>query len=195
MSRSLRACVPAVLAVLALASGCATGDNAPAKEGEFTFVSPGGQTRIFYPPQERGRVSGLAGESLLEPGRRIALDGYEGKVVVLNLWGSWCGPCRSEADDLQSVQDKTAGQGVQFVGIDVRDDRAAASDFVRDRKLTYPSIYDESGRTLLALKNYPRSTVPSTIVLDRQHRVAAIYLTELLESDLLPEVQKVATEP
>ena len=53
------------LAVLALASGCATGDNAPAKEGEFTFVSPGGQTRIFYPPQERGRVSGLAGESLL----------------------------------------------------------------------------------------------------------------------------------
>ncbi len=131
---------------------------------------------------------------MLEPGKRVDLDAYRGKVVVLNLWGSWCGPCRSEADDLQAVQDKTAGEGVQIVGIDVRDDRAAASDFVRDRKITYPSIYDESGRTLLALKNYPRSTVPSTIILDRQHRVAAIFLTELLESDLLPEVQKIAAE-
>jgi thiol-disulfide isomerase/thioredoxin len=179
-----------------LIGGCATaGDEAVSKGGEFTFVSPGGQTRIFYPVEQRGRVSAPNGESLLEPGRNLGLADFKDQVVVINLWGSWCGPCRSEADDLQAVQDKTAGQGVRVLGVDVRDSREAASDFHRDRKLTYPSIYDPSGRSLLALENYPRGTIPSTIVLDRQHRVAAIFLTEMLESDLLPEVQKVAAEP
>jgi thiol-disulfide isomerase/thioredoxin len=184
-----------VAAALALVGGCATqGDDAVSSGGEFTFVSPGGQTRIFYPQNERGRVSGLAGESLLEPGKQIGLDDFKGQVVVLNIWGSWCGPCRSEADDLQAVQDKTAGQGVQLLGIDVRDSRSAATDFHRDRGLTYPSIFDPAGRSLLALRQFPRSTVPATIVLDRQHRVAAIFLEAMLEPDLLPEVQKVAAE-
>ncbi|GAA4620924.1 TlpA disulfide reductase family protein [Saccharopolyspora hordei] len=194
--RKLVARVGVALAAVALVAGCATqGDDAVANGGEFTFVSPGGQTRLFYEPEERGRVSGLAGESLLEEGKKISLDDFPGQVVVLNIWGSWCGPCRSEADDLQAVQDKAGPQGVQVLGINVRDDRTAAADFHRDRGLTYPSIFDPSGRSLLALRQFPRSTVPATIVLDRQHRVAAIFLTELLESELLPEVQKVAAEP
>jgi thiol-disulfide isomerase/thioredoxin len=185
-----------VAAALTLVGGCATqGDDAVSSGGEFTFVSPGGQTRLFYPQNERGRVSGLAGESLLEPGKQIGLDDFKGQVVVLNIWGSWCGPCRAEADDLQTVQNKTAGQGVQLLGIDVRDSRSAAVDFHRDRGLTYPSIFDPAGRSLLALRQFPRSTVPATIVLDRQHRVAAIFLEGMLERDLLPEVQKVASEP
>lgn len=184
-----------LLAAIALAGGCATaGEDAVSDNGEFTFVSPGGQTRIFYPQGERGKVSELTGESLLEPGKQIRLSQYENQVVVLNMWGSWCPPCRREADDMQAVQNKTRSMGVQFLGIDVRDDRTAASDFMTDRGLTYPSIFDPSGRTMLALDNYPRSVVPSTIVLDRQHRVAAIYLTDLLESDLLPQVRKVANE-
>ncbi|GAA0505193.1 TlpA disulfide reductase family protein [Saccharopolyspora thermophila] len=184
-----------VAAALTLVGGCATqGQDAVATGGEFTFVSPGGQTRIFYPQQDRGRVSGLAGENLLEPGKQIGVDDFPGKVVVLNIWGSWCGPCRSEADDLQAVQDKTAAQGVQVLGINVRDSRSAASDFHRDRGLTYPSIFDPAGRSLLALRQFPRSTVPATIILDRQHRVAAVFLTEMLESELLPEVQKIAAE-
>lgn len=183
------------VATFGLAAGCATtGDDAVKEGGEFTFVSPEGQTRIFYPPADRGRVDGLTGENLMEPGKKIRLSDFKDQVVVVNLWGSWCGPCRAEADDLQAVQDKTAAQGVTVLGVDVRDDRSAASDFVRDRKLTYPSIFDPSGRSLLSLENYPRSSVPSTVVLDRQHRVAAIFLTPLLESDLLPEVQKVANE-
>jgi hypothetical protein len=85
---------------------------------------------------------------------------------------------------------------VQFLGIDVRDDaRSAPQDFVRNIGVTYPSIYDPPGRSLLALKGYPRNIVPSTIVLDRQHRVAAIFLMTLLDSDLLPVVQRLAAEP
>lgn len=184
-----------LLAVFVFATACATGGEDSSSEAEeFTFVSPGGQTRIFYPPEERGRVSGLSGEDLLKPGKELSLSQFEGQVVVVNLWGSWCGPCRAEADDLQAVQDKTYDQGVRLLGVDVRDSRAAAADFHRDRGLTYPSIYDPSGRSLLALRGYPRSAVPSTIILDRQHRVAAVFLTQLLERELLPEVRKVANE-
>ena len=96
---------------------------------------------------------------------------------MLNIWGSWCGPCRAEAPDLQFVAQQTAADGVSVLGVDVRDDRAAAADFVRDRGITYDSVFDPPGRTLAALRGYPRNTVPSTIVLDRQHRVAAVYLT------------------
>lgn len=182
--------------VVALLGGCATaGDDAVDEKGEFTFVSPGGQTRIFYPEPERGRVPEMAGESLTEEGKKVRLSDFDGQVVVLNLWGSWCGPCRSESDDMQAVHQKLGPQGVTVLGIDVRDSRSAAADFHRDRGLTYPSIYDPSGRSLLSLRHYPRGTVPSTIVLDRQHRVAAVFLTEMLESELLPEVQKIAAEP
>jgi thiol-disulfide isomerase/thioredoxin len=187
----------ALLAALALlVAGCATGGDAVARGGQFEFVSPGGQTKIFYdPPADRGKVTGIEGESLLEPGHTITLDDFAGQVVIVNLWGSWCGPCRSEADDLQRVADATEADGVALLGIDLRDDRSAASDFITDRGLRWPSIYDPPGRSLLGLRGYPRNVVPSTIVLDREHRVAAIFLTELLDVDLLPVVQRIAAEP
>ncbi|WP_243790232.1 TlpA disulfide reductase family protein [Saccharopolyspora gloriosae] len=194
--RSLLTRAALAVATVSLLGGCATaGKDAVEQGSEFTFVSPGGQTRIFYPEAERQHLTKLGGESLLEEGKRIGLQDFPGEVVVVNLWGSWCGPCRAEADDLQAVQDKAGPQGVQVLGIDVRDSRSAAMDFHRDRGLSYPSIFDPSGRSLLALKQYPRSAVPSTIILDRHHRVAAVFLTEMLESELLPEVQKIASEP
>ncbi|HEU0088134.1 MAG TPA: TlpA disulfide reductase family protein [Pseudonocardiaceae bacterium] len=177
-------------------AGCATGTDAVARGGSFEFVTPGGKTDIFYdPPATRGTVGELSGDSLTEPGRTISLDDYRGQVVVLNVWGSWCGPCRSEADDLVRVADATAAQGVQFVGINVRDSRQAGADFARDFGLTYPSIYDPPARTLFALGGAPRAVVPLTIVLDREHRVAAVFLRQLLAADLLPVVQRIATDP
>jgi thiol-disulfide isomerase/thioredoxin len=112
--------------------------------------------------------------------------------VVLNIWGSWCGPCRTEAPELQSVQDQT---GAVVLGIDVRDDRPAATDFVRARSITFDSIFDAPGRTLAALRGYPRNTVPSTLVLDRQHRVAAVYLTTIRVPELVPLIQRLQAEP
>ncbi len=196
----MRRLVPVLVAVAALAllAGCATGKDAVVQGGgDFSFVAPGGQTRIFYdPPSARGALHGLSGDSLTRPGRTIGLDDFPGTVVVINIWGSWCGPCRTEADDLQRVYEATRASGVAFLGIDVRDDiRSAATDFVSERGITYPSIYDPPGRSLLALHGYPRNTVPSTIVLDRRHRVAAVFLTELLATDLQPVVQRIAAEP
>ncbi|MGH3925148.1 MAG: TlpA family protein disulfide reductase, partial [Pseudonocardiaceae bacterium] len=96
---------------------------------------------------------------------------------------------------LVQVANATADQGVQFIGIDVRDSRQAGADFARDFGLTYPSIFDPPGRTLLALKGIPRSVVPLTVVLDRRHRVAAVFLHAVHAQDLQPVVQRIAGEP
>jgi len=185
-----------VLAAAVLLAGCATGPDAVARGGSFEFVSPGGKTDIFYdPPGRRGTVGQLAGDSVTQPGTTVSLAQYPGHVVVLNVWGSWCGPCRSEAAELVQVANVTAGQGVQFLGIDVRDSRQAGADFARDFGLTYPSIFDPPGRTLFALAGLPRSVVPLTIVLDRHHRVAAVFLHAVHAQDLRPVVQRVAGEP
>lgn len=187
----------AALAVVVLvATGCATGDDAVAQGGGFEFVSPGGKTDIFYPEAERQQLPEVAGEDLFDPDKRIAAADYEGKVLLINLWGQWCGPCRTEAPELQRFFEKNRDRGVRLMGIDLRDyNRAAPQDFMRDRGLTYPSIYDPSGRSLLNLTGYPRSVVPSTIIVDRQGRVAAIFLRDVLSSDLRPVVDRLLAEP
>lgn len=194
----MRRLLPALAAVLALlvVAGCSASKDAVATGQEFQFVAPGGKTTILYdPPSSRGALPSLSGESLLAQGTTIGADDYKGKVLVVNIWGSWCGPCRAEAPDLEFALEQTSAQGVDMLGIDVRDDRAAATDFVRDRGLTYQSIFDPPGRTLAALSGYPRNTVPSTIVLDRRHRVAAVFLTRVQPSDLIPLLMRVAAEP
>ena len=163
---------------------------------EFQFVAPGGQTEIRYdPPDSRGAVGALAGESLLDPGAHVGLDDYAGRVVVLNVWGSWCGPCRVEAPDLEFVQHQTGAVGATVLGIDVRDDRTAAADFVRDRGLTYDSIFDPPGRTLAQLGGVPaQRRAARRWCSTGEHRVAAVYLRSIRVPELIPLVQRLAAE-
>ena len=187
----------ASLAVLAPVAGCSIGTDAVAQGGTFEFVAPGGKTDIFYdPPESRGRPGELAGPSLMDPAMTVSLNDFSGQVVVVNIWGQWCGPCRAEITELQKVYDATRRDGVAFLGIDVRDNnRDAARDFVIDRKVTYPSIYDPAMRTMIAFGGkFPTTVIPSTLVLDRQHRVAAVFLRELLAGDLMPVVQRLTAE-
>ncbi len=186
----------AAIMLAGLLAGC-TGRDAVAQGGTFEFVSPGGKTDIYYdPPSSRGRPGPLSGPDLADPARTLSLDDFAGRVVVVNVWGQWCGPCRAEIGQLQRVYDATRGVGVAFLGIDVRDtSRRAALDFVDDRHVTYPSIYDPAMRTLIAFGGkYPTTVIPSTLVLDRRHRVAAVFLRELLAQDLQPVVERVAHE-
>ncbi len=194
----MRSLLTVVLATAALLVGCSTGDDAVAQGGTFEFVAPGGKTDIFYdPPATRGIPGPLSGPDLMDPSRTISLDDFGGQVVVINIWGQWCGPCRAEVAQLQQVYDETRGDGVAFLGIDVRDnDIDGPRDFVTDRKVSYPSIYDPAMRTMIAFGGkYPTTVIPSTVVLDREHRVAAVFLRELLAEDLTPVVQRLAAEP
>ncbi len=185
-------------AVAGLVVGCSSGDDAVAQGGTFEFVAPGGKTDIYYdPPDHRGRPGPVAGPDLMDPSRTVSVEEFAGKVVVINVWGQWCGPCRAEATQLQQVYNATRADGVTLLGIDVRDNnRQAAQDFVKDRNVTFPSIYDPAMRTMIAFGGkYPTTVIPSTLVLDRQHRVAAVFLRELLAEDLQPVVQRIASEP
>jgi peroxiredoxin len=182
-------------ALLLVVAGCSTGTDAVATGTEFNFVSPGGQTDLTYEGDDRQPIPEMQGDSLMEEGKQIKLSSFKGKVVVINIWGAWCPPCRVEAPQLQKVWESHEDKGVQILGVDVRDDqRSAPEDFMRDTGLTYPSLYDPPGRSLLALKGYPRAAVPSTIVLDKEHRVAAVFLRDLLAEDLTPLLDRLLAE-
>ena len=107
-------------------------------------------------------------------GERIALADLRGTVVVLNVWGSWCAPCRAEVPELKAVAAQTSDEGVQFMGIDVRDNPAAARAFQRRFGIEYPSIDDRSGLVLAQFAGViPVSAVPSTVVADRSGMIRA----------------------
>lgn len=188
----MRAALLLAAGLVVFLAGCSTSKDAVAPAQDFTFVAPGGQTTILYdPPADRKKVS-FSGESLLHPGSTVGVDNYPGKVVIVNIWGWWCGPCREEAPQLQAVAQQT---GAAMLGIDVRDSRDKATDFVRDRGLTYDSIFDNPGRVLAQLHGFPRNAVPSTLVLDAQHRVAAVFLGVVRPTEIAPVVQRVQAEP
>ena len=183
-----------VIAMAALAA-CSTGNDAAVYGGSFTFVSPGGQTEFSYPVDQRGTVGNLSGPDLANKDATVALSDYAGKVVVVNFWGSWCSPCRAESDDLNAAAAALAGQGVQFLGVNVKDTREAGADFLTSKQVTYPSIFDPSMRTLLSIRGYPSGSIPSTIVIDRQGRVAHVWLEEISNPDqLISTVSQIAAE-
>lgn len=190
----------ATLAMVALGSvtlvACSddstAGTDAVAVGGTFQFHSPGGQTEIFYDEAERDNLADISGESLMDETKNINLADFEGQVVVLNAWGQWCAPCRSESDDLQTIHEElqAAGNGDTpggtVLGINVRDySRDIAQDFVTDNGITYPSIYDPPFMTAAQLGGVPASVIPTTIVLDKQHRPAAVFLREVTSQDVL----------
>lgn len=189
--------VAALLVSLALGvalTACGTGDDAVSQGDTFQFVSPGGQTVITYDQADRKHIADVSGENLTT-GKPLSLSDPEfaDKAVVINVWGSWCGPCRGEAAALEQVYEQYQGQGVNFLGINLRDNRQSAQDFVDDRHVGYPSIYDFAGASLAALTT-PTSVVPTTIVLDRQHRPAAVFLRAVSADELGAMVGKVIAE-
>jgi thiol-disulfide isomerase/thioredoxin len=111
----------------------------------------------------------------------------------VNVWGSWCAPCRSEAPDLVAASEELADDGVEFLGINSRDlDRAAARAFQRRFEVPYPSIYDQQGRTLLAFRGtLSPNAIPSTVVIDQEGRVAASVIGEVTRSTLVGLVEDV----
>ncbi|GAB3597270.1 Thiol-disulfide oxidoreductase ResA (plasmid) [Corynebacterium faecale] len=191
MSKIRPRIITAMLALLTTltVTACSSGEgaqNAVALGGTFQFHSPGGQTEIFYDEEQRAPLPNFSGPSLMEEGEEINLSDFDSEVVVLNAWGQWCAPCRAEVDDLQIVQETLEPLGGTVLGINVRDyNQTIAQDFILDNGVTYPSIYDPPFRTAASLGGIPTSVVPTTIILDREHRPAAVFLREVDADDIL----------
>lgn len=179
-------------AVALLATGC-TGKSAvdPAAGNPQRYVAGSGQLTAV-PPAKRKSVPPVSGELL--GGGSLDLASLRGNVVVVNFWASWCAPCREEADGLQGVYDATKAEGVRFVGVNFKDKRSTAEAFVRTKGITYPSLVDQPGRLALAFRDLPPNATPTTLLIDRQGRLAARVLGAITYSRLLTLVRSVLAE-
>ncbi|MFF1304897.1 TlpA family protein disulfide reductase [Streptomyces sp. NPDC058307] len=144
---------------------------------------------------QRAEAPDLSGKTV--DGGRLDVADYRGKVVVLNVWGSWCPPCRAEAPSFEKVFQDLKGQGVQFVGINTRDTSVTpARAFEKEQGVTFPSLYDPTGKLMLRFKKGTLNlqTIPSTLVLDREGGIAARSLAPLSEEKLRKMVAPVLAE-
>ena len=203
MALQRKRAIGAVLAAAAIAlplAGCSqdadNAQNAVATGGNFEFITPGGEKVINYEESERKPLRTFSGEDVRDRDKIISLEDYEGEIVVLNSWGQWCAPCRAEADDLQEVHSELQKRKIGTVlGINVRDyNPQVSNDFLEDNGLKYPSIYDPPFKTAAALGGVPTSVVPTTIVLDKQHRPATVFLRSITAQDVMDVVDKLEKE-
>ncbi|MET8697512.1 TlpA family protein disulfide reductase [Kitasatospora sp. NPDC058032] len=192
--RVAAAAVTAAAAALVL-TGCSSSGSSAGGDGQIGFVTAKGSTISTVAAGHRQDAPDISGTTL--EGTPTKLSDYRGKVVVMNVWGSWCGPCRSEADDLQRVWEKYKDQGVQFLGINTRDPEVKnALRFEQEKGVTFPSIYDPAGTELL---KFPKgslnsNTIPTTLVIDREGKLAARALGGQTDDNLESMLQPIVAE-
>ncbi|HEY3559039.1 MAG TPA: TlpA disulfide reductase family protein [Kribbella sp.] len=177
-----------LVAGLFLVAGCSSGQQASQnRQGQAGFVSGNGNISTFA-AADRKVAPELTGQTL--DGKTWTLSEQKGKIVVLNVWGSWCPPCRKEAPDLEAAA-KELGPSVQFVGLNTRDlDPAQAKKFVQEFGITYPSLYDPNGKALLRFRGQisPKA-IPTTLVIDKTGKVAGRVVGEVTKQTLLGMVK------
>jgi thiol-disulfide isomerase/thioredoxin len=170
----------AVAVACVMLAGCSTTDLV----GDTT---PGEPLTRTLEEGERPAAPDFTGTTL--EGDEVHLSDYRGKVVLVNVWASWCGPCRAEAPELKRTQEKWAARGVHVLGIDNDNSRADGLAFQKEFQLGYPSLYDPAGKQALRLPHGLVNTqsLPFTIVIDPAGKVAATHMGAVTE----PQMAKV----
>lgn len=177
------------VALLAL-TGCSSGSSSEATGTSFVA---GDGSIVLLDPAERVAAPDLVGTTL--DGQQLSSAGLAGDVLVVNVWASWCAPCRSEAPSLERLSKEFADQGVSFIGLNTRDSDTSARSFVERFGITYPNVIDRDGVLQLGFRDsLPPRAIPSTLVIDRSGRVAARVLGAVSESSLRGVIEAVADE-
>ena len=180
--------VATVLALCLALAGCGGAADADPGTG---FIAGDGSI-VLLAPDDRPPAPDLEGPTL--DGDTFRLADYRGDVVVLNVWASWCAPCRAEAPVLEAVWTDLRDDGVQFVGLDTRDTVPAAQAFVANYGITYPNVVDADGQLqLLFGDSLPPQAIPSTLVIDSEGRVAGRILGRVSESTLRGLIEPLLT--
>lgn len=179
--------VAAVLLAGGLTSAFSGGDGPPAGEA---YVD-GNPTAVVYDTGHRAALPGFSGKTLT--GESLSFAAYHGKVVVLNFWGSWCSPCRSEGPTLATLSARYAPAGVSFLGVDVEDTPVNAEAFEQSFGITYPSLNDPGQSIAQVIGSaVPVSGTPQTLVIDRTGHVAGAIFGTATYSVLNEMLTKVA---
>ena len=169
--------IPAALVLLFVLAGCASDPLAAQYEAgtNQNYISGDG-TLTLIDAADRGDA--VAFEAQTAEGDTVSSADYAGEVIVLNFWYAACPPCRVEAPDLQELHERFDGQGASFLGVNVRDQAETAAGFEKEFGITYPSVIDANdGNMLLAFAGtVAPNAVPTTLVIDKQGRVAARFL-------------------
>ncbi|MFI5323060.1 MAG: TlpA disulfide reductase family protein [Thermodesulfobacteriota bacterium] len=105
----------------------------------------------------------------VDTGKKISLDDFKGKPVILNFWATWCGPCKEELPVFQKMWNKYKDKDVAFIGIDVMDDRSNAAEFIKNNDITYTILYDQQGEIS---SKYKVVALPATFFINKEGKIA-----------------------
>ncbi|MGH3449515.1 MAG: TlpA family protein disulfide reductase [Haloechinothrix sp.] len=193
--RLRRALVAAVLVAVTVAAGAGCGSSAAEGPPDTSALpDPSGPYSLKVEPCESApEASGGASPGLpalrlpcLGSGPSVDLAQLTGEPTVVNVWASWCGPCRREMPGMQQVYQEY-GDEVRFLGVNTRDDPRAAAAFVEELAVTYPQVIDQDGRLL---RHLGAPGLPVTLVLDAQGRVTAKHLGEMTPEQLRAAIEE-----
>lgn len=178
-----------IAALIALSTSLAillTGCGSSKQVASKSYVAGNG-TVTFIEPQDRKMGPTFSGKTL--EGENFELP--HGGIVVVNVWASWCGPCRAEAPTLAALANKY--KGVVFVGVLTRDSEVAARAFQERFQIPYPTIVDDS--VLLGFRDtLTANAIPSTILMDPKGRVAARISGQITVASLSDLIEKLLAE-
>ena len=182
-------------AALALGAAACSDPNSVAEQAKANpdagYVAGDGSI-VAVAPEDRKEPVTLSGETL--DGGTLALADMRGKVVVVNLWASWCGPCAAAAPHLVALAEKYEGKPVELVGIDYREP-SKETGLAQSKAwgFTWPSIFDKTGTSAIAMQGVLASQ-PSTAILDIEGRIAASVQGATTEATLAGLVDDVLAE-
>ena len=180
----------AVVTVLLAGALVVTLTQGSGKASDVTYID-GNPSQIVYAAGHRALAPDFTAISLT--GKPIRLASYRGKVVVLNFWGSWCGPCREESPTLAVLSEQYGSRGVSFLGDDVGDTPVNALAFTHSMGITYPSVNDGSYAIVqefdrVALVGY----TPTTVVIDRTGHIAGLVIGKVTYQTMTTMLHDVA---